>query len=459
MIFQFKNDSSFLWARLGGGLRCLLEFLVPLSLTDPFLLIKTKYTFKEKFSATKLVLRDNFLQVFGFFVFLPSCLVLAMSSPLFQHLTFIDGIKLSFSSEKLEVLDNRSDFSSFKHYSSESFKMSSFSSINSSKLKLIPSFEITREMSKKRIRPYLIVHDSERQVFGEIKLKRRFSIRKLIEIMAKHDPLFSIFYPELYKVLKRPTDHYSIKKYKDKFGDKKLLNPLARNELQDLIQSSYELSYKNLFSHLFSKGPFLSGHVRVRNYLSKLVDSDVESVVDLVKLGNYTFLRFKQSFKSLERGVSETYIPIETLNSAVIQMSWGSTRKDAFARNDFKEKFLNSTKWFFDYKGVFTQPSEFSDFNAFTIMDFFTLNNQSDNFVLSLQKYSFGHFFDLGKLALKNNDENLKNSVIASCNRILLLMSYKKHSASLKESNAKFIRMISDLKSAIINNNREFFEN
>jgi hypothetical protein len=462
MIFGIRPSSSFLWARIGGGLRCALELLIPLSLFDPILLFKKKKTLKESILACNLKTSDSYLQIISTLTYLPICIVLAISSPLFQNLSFIDGITLGFSNEKLETLDNRTDFSKFRHYPSESFKMSSFSSIESSNQKLIPSFEITREKNKKRIRPYLVIHDLERKVFGELKLKKRFSLRVILKLISEHDPLFATFYPELYKINNRSEDRYAVQKYKDKFGDKKSLNPLAREELRQLVQSSFELSYTTLFEHIIKKGPFLSGHIRVRNYLFSLIDSEVDSTVDLVKLGNYVFLRFKQSFKSLEaieKGNSETYIPIETLNSAVIELNWGNSRKDAFARNDFKERFLNSTKWFFDYKAVFIAPSEISDFNVFTIMDFFTLKGLDDNFVAKLEQFTFGYLFEISKTAIRTNNDGLKNSILATSNRILLLMSYKKKRIRTNKKSSKFVRMISDLKNAVKNNNVKYFEN
>ena len=416
---------------------------------------------KEKVTACKLKVGDSFIQIFAFVLFLPLCIVIGVSSPLFQNLTLIDGLNLSFSEEKLEGLTNRTDFSKFRHYPSETFKMSSFSSIEDSKLSLVPSFEITREKSKKRIRPYLVIHDQERKVFGELKVKNRFNFRKAIEHISAFNPFFSTFYPELSKVIKRPVELYGIQKYQDKFGDKKLLNPIARKELQELIQSSFELSYSNIFDHIIKHGPFIASHIRLRSYLLALVDSDVSPDVDLVRYGNYVFLRFKQSYESfegIEKGMSESYIPIETLNSGVIKHNWGTTRADAYARNEFKEKFLTSSKWFFDYKGVFGPPQKISDFNVFTVLDFFTLQKMSPKFVTTLQKYTFGMFFDLSKSALKNNDELLQNSILSSCNRILLIMSYKKKNVS-KQKTAKFIRMMTDLRNAVSSKNHEFFEN
>jgi hypothetical protein len=460
-ILGVRSTSSFIWSRLGGALRCALEFVIPLTLVDPFLLIKSKATLKETLTQSGLKLKNSILVFPATIIFIPICILIAICSPMFQNLTLIDGLKLSFSSEKLEGLSNRTDFSKFKHYPSETFKMSSFSSIEDSKLRLIPSFEITREKSKKRIRPYLVIHDVERSVFGELKLRNRMGLRKVIENISSFNPMFSTFYPELTKVLKRPTDHYGIQKYQSKFGDKKVLNPIAREELQKLIQSSFELSYSNLFSHIISNGPFLSSHIRLRNYFLSLVDSDVTPEVDLVRFGNYIFLRFKQSygsFEGIEKGMTESYIPIETLNSGIIEHNWGSSRKDALARNDFKEKFLTSSKWFFDYKGVFTPPKNIEDYNVFTIMDFFTLKNLNQEFVTSLQKYTFGHLFDLAKTSVMKNDDSLQELVVSSCNRVLLIMNYKKKLLSKKES-AKFIRMITDLKNAVSSKNVEFFEN
>ena len=462
LLFGISPVSSFLWARLGGGLRCALEILIPITLTDSIFLLRKRKTLKESALGCELEVKDSYLQIITTFSYLPFCIILAISSPLFQNLTFIDGIKLGFSSELLEGLDNRTDFSKFRHYPSESFKMSSFSSIESTNQRLIPSFEITREKSKKRIRPYLVIHDLEREVFGELKLKKRFSLKIIIKLIADHDPLFSTFYPELFKISNRSEEQYAIQKYKEKFGDKKILNPLARKELKELVQSSFELSYQSLFKHIITRGPFLSGHIRVKNYLYGLVDNGVDSTVDLVKLGNYVFLRFKQSFKSLdaiEKGNSETYIPIETLNSAVIEMNWGNSRKDAFARNDFKERFLTSTKWFFDYKGVFIAPKDIKDFNVFTIMDFFTLKGLDNQFVSKLEQFTFGYLFESSKEALKKNNEGLKNSILATCNRILLLMSYKKNRVLTNKKSAKFFRMMSDLKNAVKNNNYKYFEN
>ncbi|OUR97823.1 hypothetical protein A9Q84_06385 [Halobacteriovorax marinus] len=460
-LLGLKSTSSFLWARVGGGLRCVLELAIPLSLADLPMLLRSKKTLKEYISVTELTFKPSLFIYPVSLIFIPFCLILSLSSPLLQNLTFIDGIKISFSKEKLEPIDNRTDFSKFTHYPSENFKMSSFSSIKESHLLLVPSFEITREKNKLRIRPYLVIHDEHRRVQGDLKLRQRLSLRKIIVIASEYNPLFSNFYPELSKILKRPRDFYGIKKYKNKFGDQKLLNPIARVELRGLIQSSFEISFKNLFSHVISNGPFISGHIKIRNLLLSLVDSDVEPEVDIVKLGNYNFLRFKQTFSELEnlnKGMTETYIPVETLNSVVLEMNWGKSRKDAFTRNNFKKKFLSSSQWFFDYSKVFSPPLKYERFNAFTLLDYFTIKGLGTPFIRSLEKFSFNYLFDLSVIAMKNDDTLLKDSLIATSNRLLLLIKYRKSALTEDRYSQKFTRLISNLKEALVANNKPFFE-
>ncbi len=462
MCIGIKSKDGFVWSRIGGGLRSFIEILFPLSMLDAAFLLRNQKTLKEKISGTRLVYRSSFIsKVLTSFYFV-IVLFVTVGSPLLQNMTFVDGVELAFSKIKLEKIDNRTDFSKFKHYPSDTFKLSSFSSMKDSNLALIPSFEITREKNKKRIRPYLVIYDLERKVQGDLRLQRRFSLLKVIQIASKYDPLFSVFYPELQKVINKPKEHYGIKKYESSFGDKKLLNPIARKEVQDLIQSSFELSFNNLFKSVTEIGPFISGHIKIRNLLLSLVDSTVPPTVDIVKLGNYNFLRLKQTFEDAsdgEKSYRESYIPIETLNSSIITMEWGTTVKDALARESFKSKFLGASKWFFDYSSVFKLPEEDDKFSAFSILDHFSDLTMDQVSREKLEKYTFTYFSELSTQSMKSGDEALQSSLIASMNRLILLNNYAKAKSKDKDAfSNKFSRLMSNLKEALKSKNKKFFE-
>ena len=462
LITGIKSKDGFLWSRVGGGLRCFLELLIPLSLVDCAYLYKGKRTLKETISGTTLESKGGLFSRGMTIIYSGFVLFIAIGSPLLQNMTFVDGVKIAFSKVKLEKIDNRTDFSKFKHYPSESFKLSSFSSIKDSKLDLIPSFEITREKNKKRIRPYLVIYDSERKVKGSLKLERRFSLLKVIQIASKYDPLFNVYYPELAKVMKRPSDYYSVKKYDPSFGDSKLLSPAAREEIQKLIQSSFELSFNQLLGSISRNGPFISGHIKVRNLLLSLVDSTVPPTVDLVTLGNFNFLRFKQTFEDMndgKRDYIESYIPIETLNSSVLTMEWGTGLKDALARKDFKVKFLGASKWFFDYSSVFKLSTDEEKLSAFSILDHFVDMTIVPTEREKLEKYTFNYFYDLGAQSIGEEDEVFRSSLIASINRLILLNNYGREKVKNQKSfSIKFSRLMSNLKSALTSKNKKFFE-
>lgn len=462
LCIGIKNKDGFLWSRIGGGLRTFIEILFPLTLLDAALLLRGQKTLKESISGTTLIYRGGLPSKIVTTLYSFIVIFLTIGSPLLQNMTFVDGVELAFSKIKLEKIDNRTDFSKFKHYPSETFKLSSFSAMKDGNLTLIPSFEITREKNKKRIRPYLVIYDLDRKVQGDLRLQRRFSLFKVIQIASKYDPLFSVFYPELQKVIKRPLDHYGIKKYEDSFGDKKLLNPIAREEIQKLIQSSFELSFNNLIQSVAKIGPFISGHIKIRNLLLSLVDSTTPPTVDMIKLGNYNFLRLKQIFDATadgDRSYRESYIPIETLNSSIITMEWGSSVKDALAREEFKSKFLGASKWFFDYSSVFKFTGDEDNMSAFSILDYFsdlTIDQVSRE---KLEKYTFTYFSELSTKSMISNDEALQNSLIASMNRLVLLNNYAKVKAKDKGAfSNKFSRLMSNLKEALKNKNKKFFE-
>lgn len=462
LCIGIKSKDGFLWSRIGGGLRTFIEILFPLSLLDMAFLLRNQKTLKETISGTTLIARPNFFSKLLTTFYAAIVLFIMIGSPLLQNMTFVDGVEIAFSEIKLDKIDNRTDFSKFKHYPSETFKLSSFSAVKDSNLSLIPSFEITREKNKKRIRPYLVIYDLERKVQGDLRLQRRFSLLKVIQIASKYDPLFGIFYPELQKVINKPANHYGIKKYQSSFGDNKLLNPIARKEIQSLIQSSFELSFKNLFKSVTTVGPFISGHIKIRNLILSLVDSTVPPTVDMIKLGNYNFLRLKQNFEDVGDGIKsyrESYIPIETLNSSIMTMEWGSSVKDALAREDFKSKFLGASKWFFDYNSVFPLSTNEEKFSAFTILDHFsdlTIDQKSREF---LEKYTFTYFSELSTKSMKEDDESLQSSLIASMNRLILLNKYAKVKADDKDAfSDKFSRLMSNLKDALKNKNKKFFE-
>ncbi len=458
-LFQWalgiRGDSSFLWNRVGGCARVALEFILAPFLIFDLKAIKHKQTLKEVLTFTHLKRKPSLLSIPVAIVVVPLLLFSSFYTPLLQNLTLIDGIKVSFTKEEAKPLNHQTHFSEFKEYSSNNFSFSAFSSLAEGRLLLIPGLDLKRAKKKRKISPFLHVYDSKNNSLGKMKMVGELQLIKLLELGAKGNPLFSHYFPEISKILRKGKSKYRRVTYKKEFNKRKTLNPIARKEIKALIRSAFELSMTNLIEHTWSYGPFIHGLVLLRRSLVGKIDKGSLPNVDFVTMGNYQFLRLRQNFSHLESSnqpIVETLIPIDTLSSSVIRLSWGPRTEDRQSRELFKNEVLATANWYFDYNDIFKLPSSTSDFSAFSISDYLIHKKIKDLQKTQIQDYTFSFFYKHGARALEDTKffPIIKNEV----KRILFVGKYK--SSGFKEGFKNKMLILLD---ALNSNDKSFFSN
>jgi hypothetical protein len=427
-LIGIRGTSGLVWNRVGGGGRVFIEtFFGPFLLLD-LPLFSGNISIKEKLSLTRLIQTKGIFPRKLKILLVPLFVSLSFFSPMLQNLTLIDGITVSFSKEKSEKLSNQTNFDSYKYYHSNRFKMSSFSSLKDGRFIILPSFQITKKGKKKRITPYFIIYDTKNNSDGYFKITGTVPLLDVMLVGSKGNPLFESKYPELIKILKEQRTLYEKKDYLEKYNKRTLINQLAGDQIEDLIQTSFELSYKSMTQHLLNNGPFIRGYVEVRNKLLSIVQKAPTPEVDIIQMGAHKFLRFQQKLPKDRPGQKpylETLLPISTHNALLFEFGWDKSIQDAISRRDFRESFFGVVDWYFDYKHVFKYPTSIDNFKPVQILDYFTKSNLKYDQQLLLEDYIDIYYSQISKSAIVKNDKKLKKILIACLNRLFLVAKIK----------------------------------
>jgi len=452
-LLGIHGTSTFWWNRIGGCARVALELILsPLIIFD-LPAFKHERTLKERITFTHLKRKSSLLSIPVAIVVVPVLLMASFYTPLLQNLTLIDGIKVSFTKEEAKDLNHETPFSKFKELHSNNFSLSAFSSLGEGRIVLIPGFDLKRVKKKRKISSFLHVYDVKNKSLGRMKNVGDFKLIKLLELGSKGNPLFSHYFPEISKIIKTNGTKYSRVPYKKSFKQKLLLNPIARREIKSLIRSAFELRVSNLIEHTWSYGPFIHGLVLLRRSLVGKIEKGSLPTVDFVTLGNYQFLRLRQVFDHLEstdQPVVESLIPIETINSSVIRLSWGTSTADRQSRELFRKEVLATARWYFDYKDTFKVPTSADEFSPLSISDYLIHKNIKKADRQRVQDYTVSLFKSLGVRAL--NDKVLMTTVIKEVKRILFIGKFK--SSGLDKN---FINQMLTLLDALNSNDKSYF--
>ena len=139
-------------------------------------------------------------------------LVFSTISPLFEGLTLMDQIIVSPVKENLN-LKGQGSFDGFTNFNSNRFKFRAFNSLSGDRFVLLPNFEVVKEGSSKKIKPYLWLYDHKTKQDAYIKIEERFSLLSLLEKGKLGNPLFKKQYPELHAALESNKEKYLKRKF------------------------------------------------------------------------------------------------------------------------------------------------------------------------------------------------------------------------------------------------------
>lgn len=454
-ISVYKHN---LWSRIGGSARVILEvILMPIKLID-YPIYRGRQSLFEHMTFTKLKGSQSILiKPFGFLSIM-IIIILLIYSPMFQNLSILDGIHLSFHNEKLQPLKRGESFEGYKNFTSVKYQFSALAGPENYNMYLIPSFEVKKLSKRMTMTPYLSIYSHSLKVAGHYKYKKNLNLIKLLEAAKKGNPLFSWSYPALNDLILK-QDAYKKSNYLPEFGDKKLLSAEQINEIKGLIQSSFSISLKTLHKSILKNGPFISGHLKFRTSFLELLSDGGIPEVDLLRIGDHDFLRLRQKFEHFGPNKMkriDTYIPISTVNSAVFEYSYGDGLQDEGLMQDFVTHFISHSKWSFDYNDKFKIPAKSEDMNIFNIIDYFTTAKLKEAARAELEVYIYNYFFDLAKSAISDDDQKLSGILLTSLNRILLIAKHKIKGKNEKE-NQIFFEQIQGLLLAVKDMNLAYF--
>lgn len=457
-LVGLRGVGNKVWKRVGGGARVVLELILGPLLIGEALLLFGKPSLKETLSHTQVEPVRNKWSLYLAWIWVPGLIVFSTVSPLFQGLTLMDGIVINPVKENLD-LEDQGDFNSFKNYHSNRFKFRAFSSLGGERFLLLPNFEVVKEGTNKKIKPFLWLYDQKTQRDAYIKIENRFSLLRVVEKGQLGNPLFKKHFPHLAETLEKDKGEFIKKKYRKEYEAEKFLSSETRKDIEKLVKTSLALGSSKFFDHVFQFGPFYRGFVNVRNNLVEKAFQGIVPEVDFGKIGTHSFLRFKQLFDEKifrDKRMVETYIPIETNNSLAMRFYWGEDLQSALSRKNFRESFLQSTTWYFDYFNIFPFPTSSEEVNSLTILDHFTKTDLSVAERSRLEEAIFRLYFKLGRKSVQVKDKKMQEILLSNLNRIYLVSNFINDSKRNYYSQ-KFLVHLRDLRHALKNSEANYF--
>jgi len=448
------------WPRLLGGLRVGIEFVTLPLFIFSLPLLRGAPTAAEKFSQVYLLRpwRQSTLKAcLRLGVLVPLIFFLAVAAPLFKDLSLLDGLVVSVAKIKKEKLQKGGNFTSFKTYASEKYKFKSFSSLAEGRFILLPDYELIKVKGKKRISPYLMIVDTTRKTTGEFKLSKRLSLLDILKVAKRGNPFFASNFPRLDQAINRRERSYVIRSLKG--SARSLFDPLLKREIEKLVRASFEVSLDNLVRYTLKTGPFLRGYVELRRVFVSLLRAGIKPEVDLMKVGNATFLRFRQRLNEdipLNKQVIETYIPIDTQNSMILELGWDKNLAAALSANTFRQSFLAAGEWFFDYKDFFKAPSRESEMTALSAVDLLGASKLSLKQRELLEEFLYKYYYEQIREALRLSSKERSEVLRQNMSRLSSVMDIKEDMDKESFSDL-FINQWHELWSAFKSRDKSYF--
>lgn len=441
-IFQWflglSSSALGISGRLCSSARVAIEFIL-IPLLFPLLpLFAAKPSLIERLSTSLLKKGRGLRGIVGFMArpIVLGFIFLCFFAPLLRNLAVIEGVHVEFSEIPAAKIKHESDFTKFRFFPSVYFGFTTFGDLDADRFILLPQFEVTKEGSKTRIKPFLGIYDTKNDSLGYLKKESRIDWRALANLAQKGNPFFHSSYPFLSGELESSSSA--------NFSEQ------ALNELEELVIASLELSFENVATHVRKHGPFLGGYVDLRQALISLLDAGATPRADTVNLGNKKFLRFRQLFEevtTIEKKYREILIPLSETVGSILRYEWDANLNSAIARRDFATSFFAQAEW-----GEAAEVSlEQDDFSPMTLIDYLLSTKLKPKERQKVQEYAYRWFWDKSRLALQTNNENLITWLSVTMNRVFLI-------GQGKESYKKLGKMFLMMRHALENKDYSFFD-
>jgi hypothetical protein len=457
-----RVQGGFYERRLKGAMRSLVSVFTGLFPVFELLRGLGAPDIKSKLGCGELIARKGALATLIRFFVLPSALVLAFVSPLLQNLEAIDGLVTPTGGPRNVKLSRSADFARYKTLASNRYYAKIFTSLGDGRFVILPTFDVKAVAGKQVVGTTLTIYDRVNHVSGEVRLLGTVKTLELARKARSVNPLFKKSFKELDRVLDAPADRFKRKDYDPAFGRIGLLNPLAKTDVEELVRSSLGIGVEALVSHVFGHGPFLESFVYVRNHLLSLLRAGARPEADIVELGNYRFLRFRQLF-SYDPGDSEeghnyfeTVIPLGAVEASVLQLSWDKNLNSALARKDFWDQVLAGSEWFFDFDKIVSFPSSNEEIGPMTVVDFFVKRDMTKEQTSQMEDFIVHYLFDQGRQAYQDKDDRFADLIARTAEQFLIVIQLK-NSLAPNTHSATFINDLNRIKNALSAKDASYF--
>ncbi len=419
----------------------ILLILLPI---DYFLSQFGKARISEIISGTNIERRGGILTLLSAVLFLLISLLTAYAGPLFYKSTFLYNPVVAFT-PKIEVpLSKGRDFNLYRNYGSKSFKMMTFSDLDSGRFKVNPSFEIRRKTGNIIYRPIMSIWDTTLGVKGVFKINKRFDLMRLVKKVKTNYPFFDVYYPNLNKGLK----------VAQMLDDDYELDDKAKEELFELISVSLLANPFSVTEFFKKKRIFLFPYILLKRELFSLLGENDQQKIDFITRGSEVFIRtltsddFKNEYK-------EKFFSLKQLKPIVYETVWQRNRWDSKVNETFAKSFFYKSKWGRVVEREATTWEQEYIFNPLSIYDFLGYKDFSSAGLKKFEKYLRKYYFKEARSSF-GFGEDYQKLFLASMQRVFITWQLMMKREKIPYSKMT-IKNISDIMRALKSRNKDFF--
>ena len=414
-LIGVSGRGHFLVKRIMGMIREFIGVVTfPLLIFDlPSLL--SKRTFKEVITFTHIESVSKIKTIV-----LSLLLFLVLGTSYFVSPMVIDlDIKSSIPVNDLNIKMKKVELASLK----ENSKSLNLEFVKNEDSIVLPVFKVVQSKKKRQLIPSFNIVNLKTKTKINIAKIKSFSLGKLLSLGVESNYLASMKFPKIVGIVNDVAN--TNKNFKQSsFKDMALIS-----EIENLVKTSFSLSFMNLHEHALEYGPFLKGFVDLRFNIESIVNEQI-SMVSSTQLGDSPFI-------ILQTGKASTFFEI---NNQQVSLYRANT-------NRIKDLEIVSK----DLRWGGTKELETSDGKVTLISFVDELLSENDKNIQFYQK-SYELLYSTSRKFIITDDKILTTELKTSVASILKVIDYVPG-----KDKDKFVQNITDLLKAINDNDKKFF--
>lgn len=353
-----------------------------------------------------------------------SLLILLLSALIMPILHYHEGHTLVMESGnvKYQQWEDKVLGDEDQHFFSDRLKMQSINNLGEGRYALIPNYEYYKIKKSSKFEPVLSLYDWQTKNQGKLVLKGKVAFKELLLRSFIGDPLFPLTHPYLYKeVMKKSKSITEWGRYSSKLG---VMNPLAQEELGELVKTIFEFDLMKYPLQSISYGPFYQGKLWLRTQLRRILEVNEDTRIVIKPVGNFRFIVARHL---TSKGHREVWMPLGTFNPLLFELSWEGENSLALGEQ-FKMDFLNKVNWYFDYENFYEFPLDDSKLTAFQIFDLLSKNKIEASLLDRLEQHIYRYFYQYCRMEFQNESMILRESLNSSLDKVNHLINLRNRS-------------------------------